>query len=168
MSTGSNVGLLFVLLLAAVGARAQDRTSAITGVVFDESGAIVREAKVDALHVSTGENRTTRTNKEGFYRIALLELGAYMVTAEKAGFKGSRHEGVVLELDREAVVDHILYVGAQTESVVVSGQARIIDAAPSALTNLVDSNTIAKLPLNGRDYIQLATLQAGAPVAGGQ
>jgi len=160
--------LIMVLSLAARSVWAQGRTSAIAGTVIDESGGIVSGALIKALHVSTSETRTTSSNEYGVYRIPLLELGAYQVTAEKDGFKASKHEGVILELDREAVVDHVLHVGDLAESVVVSGQARIIEATPSALTSLVDSNTIEELPLNGRDYIQLATLQAGATIARAQ
>ena len=166
MSTRPEPALLFLLALAtAAGAWAQGRTSAISGTVVDESGGVIRGARIKASHVSTGETRTASSNKGGSYRIPRLELGAYKVTAEQEGFKSSRHEGVILELDREAVVDHVLQVGDLAESIVVSGQARIIQAAPSALTSLVDSKMIEELPLNGRDYIQLATLQAGVPAA---
>ncbi len=90
------------------------------------------------------------------------------MTAKKHGFRSSTHQGVVLELDRETVVDHILLIGELTESVVVSGEAQTIEAASSALTSLVDSTSIEQLPLNGRDYIQLATLQAGVSLARAQ
>jgi hypothetical protein len=161
--------LLLILFSAATTASwAQVRTSAITGNVTDESGGVVPGADIEVLHLPTGETRGSSTDEYGDYRIPLLELGAYQVTAAKEGFKVSQHRGVVLELDRETVVDHVLSVGDVTESVVITGQARIIEAAPSALTNLVDSQTIDQLPLNGRDYIQLATLQAGAPVARSQ
>lgn len=164
----SLAAVLIILALAATDAWAQGRKSAITGTVVDESGGVVHDARIKALHISTNQIRTASTNEYGVYRIPLLELGAYQVTAEKAGFKASQRKGVILELDREAVVDHVLHVGDLAESVVVSERARIIEAAPSALTSLVDSNTIEQLPLNGRDYIQLATLQAGAVVARAQ
>jgi hypothetical protein len=156
--------LLVVLLSVSANAWSQGRTSAIAGTVIDEKGGVVSGALIKALHVSTGETRTGSSNEYGFYRIPLLELGAYQVTAEKAGFKTSRHDKVILELDREAVVGHVLHVGDVTESVVVSERAHLIEATPSALTGLVDSATIEQLPLNGRDYIQLATLQAGTLV----
>ena len=156
--------LLLVFALANSGAWAQGRKSAIAGSVADESGGLVSGALVTAVHTATGESRSVSTNKSGFYRLPLLEIGVYRVTASLDGFKVSRHEGVVLELDREAVVDHVLQVGDLAESVVVSGQAHLIEATPSALTSLVDSATIQQLPLNGRDYIQLATLEAGAPI----
>ncbi len=151
-------------MLAGAGASAQGRKSAIAGSVVDESGGAVNGAIIGVVHLATGESRTTVTNRHGLYRLPALEIGTYRVTAKIDGFKESRHEGVTLELDREAVVDHALQVGNLTESILVFGQAHIIEAAPSALTSLVDSHTIEQLPLNGRDYIRLATLQAGALV----
>ncbi|MDA1311715.1 MAG: TonB-dependent receptor [Acidobacteria bacterium] len=136
--------------------------SAISGTVTDESGAVVSGVTVTAIHVATGKTRSKKTDGDGLYRLPLLEVGGYEVIAVLEGFQTSRHEDVNLALDREAVVDHVLNVGQQSESVVVVGEARTIEAAPSALTSLVDSKTTQELPLNGRDYIQLAMLQAGA------
>ena len=90
-----------------------------------------------------------------------LDLGQYELTTEKDGFKATQREGIFLEIDREAVVNLTLEVGDLTETIVVTGRAPTIEAAPSALTSIVDSNTIADLPLNGRDYVQLATLPGG-------
>jgi len=119
---------------------------------------------VTATHLQTGQTRTSVTDEFGHYRLPLLEIGEYQVEAESDGFRTSRYESVLLELDREAIVDHFFEIGQRSESVVVTATARNIAAAPSALTSVVDSRTIEELPLNGRDYIQLATLQAGAPV----
>ncbi|MCP5112875.1 MAG: carboxypeptidase regulatory-like domain-containing protein, partial [bacterium] len=149
-----------ILLLAAMATVAQNRTSAISGMVTDASGATVAGAGVLAHHIPTGTLRRAESAEGGRFRILRLEVGEYELTAEMEGFKTSRHEGLILELDRELVVDPVLQVGERAESVVVVGQARTIEASPSALTSLVDSNTIEHLPLNGRDYIQLATLQA--------
>lgn len=161
----SNSVLIAALVLAQVSVvSAQRRTSAIAGTVSDQSGAVVSGVTVTATHIATGEVRAAETNDSGLYRLPLLEVGEYEVAAAREGFQTSRHEGVNLALDREAVVNHVLNVGQQSESVVVVGEARMIEAAPSALTSLVDSKTIEELPLNGRDYIQLAMLQAGAPM----
>jgi hypothetical protein len=156
--------MMLILALAATDVRAQGRGSAISGRVTDQGGGAVSGARIEVVQVSTGQTRIGFSGEEGLYRIPLLEVGAYRVTAWKDGFKVSRYETVVLELDRQAVVNHVLHVGDLTESVVVSEQAHAIEASPSALTGLVDSRTIDQLPLNGRDYIQLATLQAGTVV----
>jgi hypothetical protein len=157
-----------LLLFAVVPAWAQDRTSAISGTVTDPSGAVVADARVVAESISTGSSRIGQTDGSGFFRLPRLEVGEYLLTAEASGFKVSRHEGLVLELDREVVVNPTLEIGQGSESVVVSGRAWTIEAAPSAVSSLVDSATIERLPLNGRDYIQLATLQSGAPAARAQ
>jgi hypothetical protein len=155
---------IFILALAATGVWAQGRSSAISGRVTDQSGGAVSGARIEAIQTSTGQIRISFSSEKGLYRIPLLEVGLYRVIASKDGFKASRNDTVLLELDREAVVDHVLHIGDLTESVIISEQARAIEAAPSALTGLVDSRTIKQLPLNGRDYIQLATLQAGTIV----
>lgn len=162
--TKFTVAAMLIFALAVTDSRAQGRGSAISGRITDQSGGAVSGARIEVVQVSTGQVRVAFSAEKGLYRIPLLEVGIYRVTALKDGFKASRHETVILELDREAVVDHILQIGNLTESIVVSGQAREIEAAPSALTGLVDSRTIKQLPLNGRDFIQLATLQAGTVV----
>jgi hypothetical protein len=160
---------LIALLAGSVpGLVAQERTSAISGVVRDESGGLVRGATIRIIHVDTGAVRSLATNAEGAYRAASLELGEYEVTATQPGFKSSTHKNVVLEVDREAVVNHTLAVGVLSESVVVTGEARLVEAAPAGVSSLIDTRSIEELPLNGRDYIQLATLEAGALVARAQ
>ncbi len=143
---------------------AQRTTSAISGTSRDESGAVMSDVTVTATHLETGQTRTTVTDEFGHYRLLSLEIGEYVVEAIREGFRTSRYESVLLQLDREAIVDHSIQIGRQDESIIVTAPARTIAAAPSALTSVVDSKTIEELPLNGRDFIQLATLQAGAPV----
>ena len=156
------------VLQAVACVHAQDRYSAITGKVVDQSGGSVAGAAIRAIHIATNATRTAITGDDGFYRLARLPLGVYQVTAEKEGMRASRHEGVHLEVDHEAVVDHRLFVGEFAQSVVVTGQARTVEATPSAITSVVDTRTIERLPLNGRDYIQLATLMVGVPAARAQ
>ena len=161
----SALGFVFLALtLGAPFAAAQRTTSSISGVVRDVSGGAVAGAAVTVTHRQTGVVRKDETGPDGAYRIPLLEIGDYAVEAAIEGFRTSRHPNVSLELDREAVVDHTLEIGEQTESVVVEATPPLIEASPSAMTNVVDARAIRELPLNGRDYIQLATLQAGAPV----
>lgn len=166
MSISKYTALLFTLLSTA--ALAQDRSSGITGVVTDGNGGLVGGAAIKALHVTTGVVRSGVSEKDGSYHLRRLAIGTYVVVAEKDGFKLSRHERVLLEVDRTAVVNHRLQVGDLSERIVVVGEARLIEATPSALTSHIDGATIDQLPLNGRDYIQLASLQAGAPPARAQ
>lgn len=163
MNSGLKTFLLS-LLLAASGF-SQVRTSAIAGRVTDARGGAVGGAKVQATNTATRVARTAPTDAEGAYRLPSLEVGTYLVTAEREGFKTSRHEGVLLVLDRDALSNHVLEVGSRTETVTVTETAQLVETSASAMTGVVDARTISSLPLNGRDYIQLATLQAGASTA---
>ncbi len=159
---------LATVLRLSIGIEAQERTSVISGIVRDESRGLVEDAAVRGRHVETGVTRSTTTGPGGDYRFPILELGTYEVTAEKPGFNASVHTGVVLQLDRETIVDHTLRVGEISEKIVVTGDTRAVEVTPSAISGLVDSKTIEELPLNGRDYVQLATLQAGVQTARAQ
>ncbi|MCW5977639.1 MAG: TonB-dependent receptor [Bryobacteraceae bacterium] len=153
------------LIASLAGALAQERTGSIAGVVKDQTGAAIQGAAIQVRNEATGREKRVTTDLQGFYRAASLDPGRYEVTAEKPGFRTSTHQDVLLELDRNAVVNHTLLVGDLSERVVVVGEARLVEATPSAISNVVDSKTIEELPLNGRDFVQLATLQSGvAPV----
>jgi hypothetical protein len=147
---------------------AQDRSGALSGVVRDSTGAVAPGVLVRLRNTGTSFTREITTDTLGAYRVPSLEPGTYEVAAEKQGFKRSAHRGVAVELDRETVVHLTLQVGDVRESVVVTGEAHTIEASSSVISSLVDGKTIEELPLNGRDYIQLATLQAGAPTARAQ
>lgn len=156
--------VLLIGLCATGALLGQNRTSSLQGSVTDASGAGVPGVSVEARHTATNQTRTTTTSATGTYRVPVLELGEYALSASKDGFKATKREGIILEIDRESVADITLEVGDIAETVVVTGRVHTIEAAPSALTSIVDSNAIADLPLNGRDYVQLATLQAGVPI----
>lgn len=146
----------------------QPRTSAISGTVRDQTGRLVPGARILVRHIETGLARETHTGGEGLFRIVALELGRYEVSAEKPGFRTATARDVLLALEREALVDLTLEVGPRQESIEVTGEARTIEAAASALSGHVDRKAIEELPLNGRDWVQLATLEAGAVVARAQ
>lgn len=161
----STPALLFLLALPALP---QNRTSLITGTVFDQSGAVVVGASIRAESLERGQVYTTVTAVNGSYSLSRLELGSYAVSAEKPGFRPNRHERITLVLDRAAVVDHHLAVGAANDTLVVEGSARLVEITASAVSSVVDGPAIRELPVNGRDVLRLATLQAGAPVARAQ
>ncbi len=164
----TSIESLLMLVLLAHAASGQQRLSGIAGTVYDTRGAVVTGASITVTGVDTGVRREAVSGPDGVYRIPSLELGRYAVTASKAGFKSSRHENVLLELEREAVVDHRLEVGDLSQTIVVVGQARLTDASAATLSGLVRSSAIERLPLNGRDYTRLALLQPGTAVAQSQ
>ena len=152
-------------LLMATSAPAQVPTATILGMIQDETGAVLPGATVTAKNVETGIARSLVTGADGRYRIPQLSLGAYEVQVQMTGFETAVRSGITLTLGREAVVDVTMRVGAVTETVSVTGEAPLIETTTSSVAQLVDENTIALLPLNGRDLTQLATLQAGVSLS---
>jgi len=155
--------LLCTSILAAQGFRAT-----IVGRVTDDSGAVVPGAKIIITNTGTNEIRSVIVGDNGEYSIPQLAPGNYSLTAEYAGFNRVVRSGIVLETNQQARFDISLKVGALTEEVQVSAAAPLVASENAALGNVVDQKKIVELPLNGRDYLQLAFLQPNvfAPAQG--
>src|SRR5881628_1456778 len=146
--------LVFVSLVTAQGVRAT-----VVGRVTDESGAVVPGAKITITNVGTNESRDVIVNDNGEYAIPQLAPGQYTLTAEFAGFNKVVRSGIVLETNQQARFDITLKVGGITEEVQVSAAAPLVTTESATLGNVVDQKKIVELPLNGRDYLQLAFMQ---------
>lgn len=153
------------LLLFAVGFAtplwAQKDTGAIVGVVRDSSGAVVAGAKVTVLDIDHGTQSDLVTNDQGEYVANALRIGRYNVTAEKQGFKKALAGPIQVNIQDRVGVDLKLEPGMATEVVVVSSQSPQLETENSELDNLVNSRSVNALPLNGRNFMQLALLGAG-------
>ena len=147
---------------------AQVTAGTILGVVKDETGGVLPGVEVLVTNVDTGATRTVVSDDEGRYRAPQLALGRYEVQAELAGFQTAIRSGITLTIGRQAVVDLTLSVGEVTERVTVTGEAPMVETTTSSISSLVDAQTISDLPLNGRDLIQLVTLQMGTSMIRGQ
>ena len=162
-SVGHNriiVSFLICLFLSSL-AFAQKDAGAIVGLVRDASGAVVSGAKVTVADVERGQNFTTNTNEAGEYVASPLRVGRYVVTVEKAGFKRAVSSPVDVSVQDRIAVNITLQVGQVTEQVVVTGTAPLLQTETSELGQVVDSRRVANLPLNGRNFAQLALLSAG-------
>jgi hypothetical protein len=146
----------FITLTAA-----QTTKATILGIVQDEQGNVVSKAKITAKNLDTGIPRDTTTDMEGRYRLSELPLGRYEISVQREGFRLVVQQGIELSVGREAVIDFKLNVGNVTEKVVINQDASLVDTTNSALGNLVNTRQIEQLPLNGRDVLQLATLENG-------
>jgi hypothetical protein len=158
--------LAFILLLmslcaSAVTASAQQETATITGSVKDQSGAIVPKATVTVTNTQTNISVKTEADDTGFYIIPSLRPGEYSVTVESSGFSKVVRTGVTLQVAQVARIDLTLKPGQLTESVEVVAATPLLDTQTSSRGLVIDEKKIVELPLNGRDYNQLALLSPG-------
>lgn len=160
MKSGHCVKALLWGFICAAGVLAQD-TARLLGTVTDQSGAAVTGAKITARNMATGIERTTLADSAGGYSIPLLPIGAYSITGEATGFKTTTLGGITLQVGQEARVDIRLEIGATSDSIDVTAAAPLLETDTSAVGQVIDSKAMANLPLNGRQFWQLAQLTPG-------
>jgi hypothetical protein len=152
--------MFLCVLSAATVARAQGSAS-IVGTIVDATNSAVVAAQVSARNTETGLVRKTDTDAAGHYEFALLNVGKYEVEVERAGFKTRNLNGVVLVLGQRAVLDFALEVGEVRETVQVTEQASGVEVSTSDVSGLVGERQVKDLPLNGRSFDNLLTLNTG-------
>src|ERR1700680_2136532 len=155
------IGVMAVLILAAIAVAAQLPTGAILGTVKDSSGASVPSATVTVRNTDTNRTRTQMTEQDGSYRFPELPVGHYEAKAEAAGFRTENRTGLTLEITQQGVVNFSLQVGATAQQVTVSSEIPMVNTQDSTLGATVNEQSMAELPLNGRNYIDLALYQPG-------
>ena len=149
------------VLLTFAAVQAQQTTGTLSGVVQDETGGVIPGAEVTAVNTGTASARTVISDDEGRYRISQLAPGTYEIRAELTGFQTAVLQDISLSMAQEAVIGITLRVGEISEQVVVSAEVSLVETRSASVAALVDSQQIRDLPLNGRDFIQLAALQEG-------
>jgi hypothetical protein len=153
-------GCLAVILLCAPAAQAQVSAS-VSGRVTDPTGATVSGATVVAKNVETGESRSTVTDGLGHYWVPSLPVGEYEMHVTKQGFQEQVRGGIHLVVGQEASVDMGLKLGQVTEQVKVMADAPIVSVAAADISGVVGEQQVKDLPLNGRSYDELMTLNPG-------
>ena len=160
------LSVALILFLTAIPAFAQLPTATILGTVRDASGAVVPGAMVTAKNVDTGLTRTANTETDGSYRFSALPVGNYEVDVEHAGFSKETHSGLTLTVGQEAVVNVTLSVGTTAQTVEITSEAPQVNTTDSTLGGLVSEQKLEDLPLNGRNYLDLTSLQTGVSSVG--
>ena len=164
MLTPSIFRVLFVLILTVLFAglmSAQVPTATMTGVVQDGSGALVPNVKVTATNTSTNLSREAVTDESGTYRIPALNPGPYRLEAQASGFKTAAVTEIVLEVGQQVRVDVQLQVGELSQSVEVTGAAALVNTESPLIGGVINESKVVRLPLNGRNFMELTTLTAG-------
>ena len=154
--------VLAVLALLAAGAAgpaaAQTNTAEILGVVVDESGAVLPGAVVAAAHPASGTVVERVTDGEGRFYFPGLATGAWTVTAELPGFRRSTQSGIRLEIGRTLQLDFTLALGTVSEEVTVEVGAPLLQTTTAEISDVIETREVEQIPLNGRQFLQLAQL----------
>lgn len=159
---------LMLLLAQATVMRGQVVNGTIFGTVHDSTGAVIPNVSVSAKSVETGAVRTATTDASGSYQILSVPAGDYEVEAAVSGFKTSVRKGINVTVGASVPVNFELAVGEIQQKVEVQDTPPQVDTTNAAMGGLVGEQAVRELPLNGRDWLQLATLQAGVVPGVGQ
>ena len=163
MSKLRNVGITLVLLLSSPLARGQSAsTGTIIGTVTDPTGALVVQAEIEVQELRTGITRTVTTDDQGNYRVPALPPGKFRVQVQQSGFRLEVVTDVVVEVSQVRRLDFRMSVGELSQNVMVSASPVTLNTETSTLGEVISQTRIAKLPLNGREFIALSTLVPGA------
>ncbi len=163
--------LLFLLLVLAIVApttalHAQVSGATLAGTVTDPSGAVIPNAELSIQNVSTGVTRKLTTDSAGFYSAPNLMPATYEVMVTAAGFETTIRKGITLTVGAQQVMNISMKIGGSTQQVEVTTGVLGVELASSEISGVVTQKTVVDLPLNGRDWTQLATLQAGVDSLG--
>jgi len=154
---------LFVMLILTLGVAAQTTTSSIEGTVTDQTGAVVAGATIKATGETLATERTTTSNTDGFYRIAALPAGTYIITVEQTGFS-TTSSSIELTLNRIATFHIQLQVAGVGGEVNVTDVLPLVETSSSSTGSVVTPRQIQELPVNGREYLDLLQLVPGVAI----
>jgi hypothetical protein len=152
---------LVLVTIMPVPLPAQVAGATLSGTVTDTSGAIIPNAEISIKNVATGVTRNLRADTAGFYTAPNLLPGTYEVTVSAPSFSTQLRTGVTLSVGAQQVLNLTLQVGQVTQKIQVTGEAPAVQLATSSIGAVVNSTTVRELPLNGRSWTDLASLQPG-------
>lgn len=156
---------LSLLLIQAVVSAQTATTGQISGSVTDQSGAVVPDATVTATQVGTGLTRTVVTSDDGNYSITNLAIGTYRVKISKSGFKETAVSDVAVNVANVTRQNVALEIGEVSAIVEVTADAVQVETQTGAVGEVITGEQVRELPLNGRSFVQLTTLQPGVSTA---
>ena len=153
--------VLGLLMVAPISLKAQIDSGRILGMVKDQSGAVIPGAKVTLINEGTALTLAVATGPAGYYGFPALRIGTYRVEIEAPGFSKFVRAGVILHVQEDVVVDATLVPGAVTQTIEVKGAAPVLQTQDASVGQTVGTQVVNDLPLNGRNWTQLAELGAG-------
>jgi hypothetical protein len=162
--------IIACLAILALGSSlgGQSATGQINGTVTDASGANISGAPVTLTNQQTGQTKNTKTTEGGAFAFPLLPVGQYSISIEQKGFKAEKRSDIQLNVEQIVRIDISLQVGNVTESVDVKASTVNIDTETAEVSQVVSQKQVSELPLNGRNFLQLLFLGAGAVQTSGE
>ncbi|MBI2188570.1 MAG: TonB-dependent receptor [Acidobacteria bacterium] len=157
----ARLGIASALLATSLPAFAQQTTGSIAGRVIDEQEVGIADTTVEARHIATGFTRTASTDEHGAYRLAALPVGTYEVTAERTGLTRFERSDIIVNIARTTDLEIVLRVAPLTETVTVVAERPVVPVTSSTLGEVVEIARIESLPLNGRQFANLAATVPG-------
>ena len=157
--------LAFFLLIVWVAFAQIDR-AVLTGTVQDQTGAVIPGAGIEAVNVATGVKTDGRSNSSGIYRLPGLPVGNYTVTVSRDGFESEKIDNVLLQVGLTRILNAQLKVGATSQDIEVQATAPAEQTSPQ-LSGVINTQQIASIPVNGRNWATLLVLAPGAIDDGG-
>ena len=150
-----------LLIIVSLQTDAQTPAASLTGVITDQTGAVLPNVTVTITNNDRNNSQSTKTNEVGTYLLAAVSPGNYSLTADLPGFRKFLQDGIVLNVNQVARIDVHLDLGLLEETVHVTLAAPMLETETSSRGWVIDGQNILELPLNGRDYNQLALLAPG-------
>src|SRR6267142_2746245 len=162
----SSAAALLLAILFVVPLGAQAPSGEISGVVSDPTAAVVPGVTITLINPSTNATRSVPTNEAGLYVIRALPPGVYNLKAELAGFRTVERRNIEVQVGSSNRIDVTLEIGEVNSIVEVSGGAPVLQTETASIGTVIENRRILELPLNGRNYLQLASLIPGATTNG--
>jgi hypothetical protein len=153
--------ILGLCLMVSLPLHAQVAGATLSGTVMDQSGGVVPQVAITLKNIATGITRNSTTSAAGFYSAPNLSPGTYEIRAAAQGFSSQVQTGIKLTVGEQQILNFTLQVGQMTQTVEVTTEAPNVELASSAISAVVGATTVVELPLNGRSWTDLATLQPG-------
>jgi len=161
------VTVAFLLLVTiTIPLRAQTPSGEISGVVTDQTEAIVAGVKISLTNTATNAVREAQTNESGLYAFPALPPGVYTLKAEKTGFRAVERRNIEVLVGSANRIDIALQVGELANVVEILGGAPVLQSENASIGTVIENRSIVELPLNGRNYLQLTSLIPGATTNG--
>jgi hypothetical protein len=153
--------IVALLLFFSCGSMRADTGGSISGTVKDPTGAVTPDTAVIARNVGTGAQQTANTNSDGFYAFAALPVGRYEIETFRPGFKPYKRTGLIIDVGTKLQVDVIMEMGEQTEQITISDSGVHVETETAQMGEVIADTKITSVPLNGRSFTDLLSLQPG-------